>query len=249
MNVIDQSLLKQYGWTLESSRDGFLFRLRGGDHVALREVGRGSLKCRLKLPTKMISAFNREIATTALISAGEFLIDLNKFDRILQFLDKYDAPRKEEENLRKLKEKLKSISRTEVDEILSGRIGQNVLRDYLLLKYKKCVVTGIDIPELLVASHIKPWSECSDDEVERLDENNVLLLSVAIDKLFDRYFISFDAVDGHMLVSSKIDIQTLYKLGVNPATMSIPKPSSEQAAYLRYHNARLKRWGANECDA
>ena len=40
------------------------------------------------------------------------------------------------------------------------RVNQNVFRQIVLANYDyKCALTGIDIPELLVASHIIPWSE------------------------------------------------------------------------------------------
>jgi len=41
-----------------------------------------------------------------------------------------------------------------------------------------------------LASHIKPWSACTNEE--RLDTRNGLLLSALMDKLFDRYFITFE---------------------------------------------------------
>ncbi|WP_408734460.1 HNH endonuclease [Paraburkholderia bannensis] len=44
--------------------------------------------------------------------------------------------------------------------------------------------------ELLVASHIKPWSRCESAE-EGLDAANGLLLVPTLDKLFDRGFIAF----------------------------------------------------------
>ena len=71
-----------------------------------------------------------------------------------------------------------------------SRIGQGKFRKDLLKKYKKCLLTGISHTALLVASHIKPWKDCNDKE--RLDSKNGLLLSSLMDKLFDRYFITFD---------------------------------------------------------
>src|SRR5687768_10143487 len=40
------------------------------------------------------------------------------------------------------------------------RVNQNVFRQIVLANYdNKCAITGIDIPDLLVASHIIPWSK------------------------------------------------------------------------------------------
>ena len=51
----------------------------------------------------------------------------------------------------------------------------------------KCAVTGLAIPELLKASHIKPWKDSTDEE--RLDIFNGLLLAPHLDAAFDRGFI------------------------------------------------------------
>ena len=116
-----------------------------------------------------------------------------------------------------------------------------MLRDLLLSRFGACAITGISEPELLVASHIKPWGECDDSPAERLNENNVLLLSVALDKLFDAHYISFDCNDGKMLVSPRIATETLHKLGVFPETMQLTIRNDEQARFLRYHNEHLKQ--------
>lgn len=50
-------------------------------------------------------------------------------------------------------------------------------------------MTGINHPALLVASHIKPWKACTNSE--RLDENNGILLSALIDRLFDSGLVTF----------------------------------------------------------
>ena len=47
----------------------------------------------------------------------------------------------------------------------------------------RCAVTGLDLPLLLRASHIKPWRDS--DNRERLDPYNGLLLSPSYDAAFD----------------------------------------------------------------
>ena len=83
--------------------------------------------------------------------------------------------------------RLVQIRRTERLRETLQREGQDVLRAYLLGKRGRCAVTGLSIPSLLVASHIKDWSACSRDE--RLDEKNVLLLAKNVDAAFDRKLI------------------------------------------------------------
>jgi predicted restriction endonuclease len=54
----------------------------------------------------------------------------------------------------------------------------------------RCQLTSITDPDLLKASHIKPWANCTTVE-ERLDPMNGLLLSALWDAAFDRGLISF----------------------------------------------------------
>ena len=52
-----------------------------------------------------------------------------------------------------------------------------------------CALTGIDIPQLLLASHIIPWSK---NKVTRLNPSNGICLSALYDKAFDQGLIGFD---------------------------------------------------------
>ena len=71
------------------------------------------------------------------------------------------------------------------------RVNQSVFRQMVLMNYSsKCAVTGIDIPYLLFASHIKPWST---HETERLNPENGICLSALYDKSFDKGYIGFDS--------------------------------------------------------
>ena len=82
---------------------------------------------------------------------------------------------------------------TERDVLTKARIGQGKFRANLVAywgKGERCALTGIAIPEMLVASHIKPWRDSTNDE--RLDPMNGLLLAAHVDKLFDRYLLSFE---------------------------------------------------------
>jgi len=82
---------------------------------------------------------------------------------------------------------------TEREVLAKARIGQGKFRADLVAKWRKgevCALTGLAVPELLVASHIKPWRESSNEE--RLDPMNGLLLVAHADKLFDRFLLSFE---------------------------------------------------------
>ncbi len=70
------------------------------------------------------------------------------------------------------------------------RVNQDAFRSMILNLYEKhCAITGINIPSLLVASHIIPWAE---NKKERLNPENGLCLSALYDKAFDKGFISID---------------------------------------------------------
>ena len=72
---------------------------------------------------------------------------------------------------------------------IKARVNQGVFRERLLEKYDgQCCITGIRNKELLIASHIKPWSESEADE--RLIPENGLLLNALHDQAFDRGLIT-----------------------------------------------------------
>ncbi|MFG6425980.1 HNH endonuclease [Muribaculaceae bacterium Isolate-037 (Harlan)] len=87
---------------------------------------------------------------------------------------------------------------TEKEILAKHRIGQNLFRAMLLkLYHKRCCLTDIDIPEVLRASHIIPWSE---RKATRLNPENGLCLSATYDAAFDQHLISFDE-DFRMILS------------------------------------------------
>lgn len=125
-----------------------------------------------------------------------------------------------------------NISETERRAIVKSRIGQGQFRDKLLFKYKKCIITGISIPQVLVASHIKPWAVS--DNKERLDVDNGLLLSATYDRLFDSGLISFNE-KGQVLSSKFISADNLRLLGIDLKNEYPIKYSSRMGNYLTYH--------------
>ena len=79
---------------------------------------------------------------------------------------------------------------TEKEVKVKRRIGQEIFRRILLEIYSyKCCITGIDVTEVLRASHIIPWSE---NKTTRLNPQNGLCLSATYDAAFDKYLLSFD---------------------------------------------------------
>src|SRR5204863_4180739 len=92
---------------------------------------------------------------------------------------------------------------TEAERLVIQRVGQDVFRKALLEYWGgRCPITGIDQPELLRASHIKPWSDCLTD-AERLDVFNGLLLAAHLDAAFDAALITFED-DGNLILSTRL---------------------------------------------
>ncbi len=80
------------------------------------------------------------------------------------------------------------------------RVGQYSFRRSVLSAYNyQCCITGLAVPALLVASHIKPWSV---DPANRLNPRNGLCLSALHDRSFDAGIITI-ADDMTVRVSTK----------------------------------------------
>lgn len=131
-----------------------------------------------------------------------------------------------------------TLSSTEKLQQISARRGQGVFRQNVMRHEKSCRLTGISSPQLLIASHIKPWRSCSDG-LERLDGNNGLLLSPNVDLLFDRGLISF-CDEGKVIVSSHVDSYDIMRLGLDAAINKAQVPfRAAQLAYLDYHRKNV----------
>ena len=79
---------------------------------------------------------------------------------------------------------------SELERMVKTRRLQTFFRNAVLSSYEnRCALTGIAVPQLLIASHIIPWSE---NENRRADPTNGLCLNALHDKAFDRHLITFD---------------------------------------------------------
>ncbi|MFQ7024234.1 MAG: HNH endonuclease [Lachnospira pectinoschiza] len=113
-------------------------------------------------------------------------------------------------------------------------MNQDKFREKLINKYKKCCLCNVNMNELLVASHIKPWS--ISDANEKLDIHNGLLMCPNHDKLFDRGYISFDDT-GRILISEKLDDNNRMYMNITP-TMKIDI-TEENIKYIKYHRKNV----------
>lgn len=143
-----------------------------------------------------------------------------------------------------------NVGVTEREATVFTRVGQDKFRKNVISVWQngeRCAVKLIDIKEVLIASHIIPWSECKSDK-ERLDGANGILLCSHIDKLFDSYLITFVKFSDRyvMVMSPRLDIKMILKLGIEPnSELNIQNMSLENRAkfevYLKSHNEEFER--------
>ena len=128
---------------------------------------------------------------------------------------------------------------TEAERLVVQRVGQDIFRRGLLEYWDgRCAITGLDVPDLLRASHIKPWADC-DTDAERLDIFNGLLLAPHLDAAFDSGFITI-AEDGTVLLSDALPSGARPALGLDGSLKARDLyPAHER--YLPWHRARIFR--------
>lgn len=128
---------------------------------------------------------------------------------------------------------------TEAERWVVQRVGQNLFRGALLDYWQgRCCVTGLAVPELLRASHVKPWALCDTDE-ERLDVFNGLLLAPHLDALFDGGWMTVQA-DGSLLFSTRLTATDRQHLGVVDGLVIAGLTGAHQR-YLEFHRRTVFR--------
>lgn len=132
---------------------------------------------------------------------------------------------------------------TETTREVKVRRVQRFFRQTVLESYNnRCAISGLAIPELLVASHIIPWSE---DESRRADPTNGIALNALYDKAFDRHLISFDA-DFRLVLSPRIKemakdaVIEEYFLVYEGKVLDMPNRFFPDSDALRYHLKRAQ---------
>ena len=142
-----------------------------------------------------------------------------------------------EDNLQRRIAANDSVPETTRQALIQARRGQGLFKQNVSAYERECRITHVDNPVHLIASHIKPWREASDEE--RLSGGNGLLLTPSIDHLFDRGFISFDD-DGGVLVSPVADRESLHRMGVDcTRPLFAGRFNSDQRHFLDYHRQEI----------
>lgn len=142
----------------------------------------------------------------------------DKYETILSDLSKY----KGEDKVREVK----------------TRVNQNVFRQIIMNSYSgRCAISGINIPELLNASHIIPWSM---NVQERLNPENGICLSKLYDAAFDRGLIGIKS-DYSVVLSTEIRKQRgevfydRYFSYISGAQITLPERYKPRKEFLEFH--------------
>lgn len=124
------------------------------------------------------------------------------------------------------------------------RRGQTFFRNTVLSAYNyTCCITGIDLPKLLQASHIKAWKD-SDPTTERNNPSNGLCLNYLHHKAFDSGYITIDE-DYKIVISKQIkehltkDIFKELFQKFEGALIKLPHRFLPDKTLIRYHNTHV----------
>ncbi|MEW4529376.1 HNH endonuclease [Maioricimonas sp. JC845] len=133
---------------------------------------------------------------------------------------------------------------TEVERLVKTRRVQQFFRNAVLATYSnRCALTGISRSELLVASHIIPWSQ---NHARRADPRNGLCLNSLHDRAFDQGLLTFDS-DYRVIVSEELlDQKSLSNeakafLAVEGQQLELPERFRPDPDALAYHRAEIFR--------
>jgi len=126
-------------------------------------------------------------------------------------------------------------------KLVMTRLYQSFFRRAVLSSYgSACCLCSIDFPQLLVASHIKPWGS---SEETRTDPENGLCLCVLHDKAYDRGLMTVNA-KYEVSVSSSIANSKVAFVGISLAAfdkqkIKMPSRFAPKPEYLDWHRKNI----------
>lgn len=130
-----------------------------------------------------------------------------------------------------IEDKLKQVKSREKQSWFRGKVLSNF--------NNKCCISGIKETDLLVASHIIPWS---DEKNYRLDPANGLCLSLLFDGLFDKGYITFtDDLFVQITPTFRklsFDLQKIL-ISLNGKQADRPQHYKIKKEYLKYHRDNI----------
>lgn len=132
----------------------------------------------------------------------------------------------------------------EREAVVRLRVNQGFFRAAVLSAYDfRCCVTGLAVPELLIASHILSWAGSPE---HRVDPRNGLCLNALHDRAFDRGLmfigerceVRFSDELRSMLSTKKADATLEWILSFEGRAISTPRRFRPDPGFLEQHRAK-----------
>jgi putative restriction endonuclease len=109
-----------------------------------------------------------------------------------------------------------------VDRLVKTRVNQSLFRKVIIGNYySSCAVCKVDIPDLLIASHILKWSK---EEKERLNPRNGICLCSVHDRAFELGYLGIDEE---------------YKISISKTLAQIKEKETFIALFQRHDHQRI----------
>jgi hypothetical protein len=170
----------------------------------------------------------------ALFARNEEIRCQNYSEYAVQRETSYSLPQIEEEQI------FQDLDFSEENKkaIKNIRLKQYAFRKALLLGYKgHCCLSKIGTPDLLIASHIIPWSE---NRQHRGDPRNGLLLNALLDKAFDKGYFTVLPDSYEVRLSSRLKDEETRNYLKEYAGTKILLPTNQdrwpKKDFLSFHN-------------
>lgn len=129
----------------------------------------------------------------------------------------------------------------ERERFVKQRVNQQFFRSAVLAAYgRRCCVTGLDLPELLVASHVIPWAVSKE---HRVNPRNGLCLNALHDRAFDRGLVTLSA-ELRLEVSPRVlraapSAAKDWLLDFQKAPIRLPERFAPDTGCLAWHRERV----------
>ena len=124
-------------------------------------------------------------------------------------------------------------------QMVKTRVNQAFFRKTILASYNNtCCITGINVPEFLIASHIIPWAE---DKGKRMNPSNGLCLNALHDKAFETGLLAVTPAykikisEKLLKADTKDSITNVYFENYHNKSINLPKRFLPDPEFLDKH--------------
>jgi putative restriction endonuclease len=133
------------------------------------------------------------------------------------------------------------LSGKEREAIVKIRVNQAFFRKTILASYNySCCITGISIPELLVASHIIPWFQ---DKPNRMNPANGMCLNALHDSAFDKGLLTitpdYKIKLSNALINNITKEFSRFFLPYQNQSIRLPQKFFPDKEFLDWHNKNV----------